>query len=69
MAFSDTEIKDLGLGFVLCRGLDSVLDSTRQIANPLMSVDAKADRLTMQCVPKTTPVTVNEGQSETCTTS
>ena len=75
MTFSDTEMKELGLDYVLCRGLDSTLKFVatltfpRQIANPLMSVDAKADRLTMQCVPKTTPVTVNEGQSETCTTS
>ena len=25
MTFSDTEMKELGLGHVLCRGLDSIL--------------------------------------------
>ena len=58
MTFSDTEMKEL----VLCRGLDSILKFEvtlafpRQIENPLVSADAKADRLTMQCVPKVTSV-------------
>ena len=62
MTFSDKEMKELGLGQVLCRGLDSTLkfEATlifpRQIENPLMSADARADRLTMYCVPKATPV-------------
>ena len=53
MTFSDTEKKELGLGQVLCRGLDSILKFVvtlvfpRQIANPLESADAKADPLTM----------------------
>ena len=62
MTFSDTEMKELGLDYVLCRGLDSTmkfvatLTFPRQIANPVISVDAKADRLTMQRVPKATLV-------------
>ena len=62
MTFSDTEMKELGLGQVLCRGLDSIsnfvvtLTFPRQIANLLVSANAKADWLTMQCVPEATPV-------------
>ena len=62
MTFSDTEMKELGLGEVLSRGLVSILKFVvtltfpKQMANPLVSAIAKADCLTMQCVPKATPV-------------
>ena len=60
MTFSDTDRDEVTLTWL--RTLDSILKFVvtltfpRQIANPLVSADAKADRVTIQCVPKATPV-------------
>ena len=60
MTFSDTDRDEVTLTWLST--LDSILKFVvtltfpRQIANPLVSADAKADRVTIQCVPKATPV-------------
>ena len=43
MKFSDTEMKEPGLDILTL----VILTFPKQIANPLVSADAKADRLTM----------------------
>ena len=60
MTFSDTDRDEVTLTWLST--LDSILKFVvtltfpRQIATPLVSADAKADRVTIQCVPKATPV-------------